>query len=154
MVKWMTAVQAQDFLSSLWAIGIRVKNACETDIEDAIADKSIIRTWLLRGTLHFVSSQDIRWIFDLVSPRIIASNSNYLAKKLQLDSNVFQQSRDVIIKALEGGHHLLRKDLYNELKYVNISIPDLRGIHILHRLALEGIICFGPRHGKQHTFVL
>jgi hypothetical protein len=28
MVKWMTAVQAKDFLSSLWAIGIRVKNAC------------------------------------------------------------------------------------------------------------------------------
>jgi hypothetical protein len=37
---------------------------------------------------------------------------------------------------------------------VDISISDLRGLHILHRLALEGVICFGPREGKQHTFVL
>jgi hypothetical protein len=80
----MTAVQAQDFLSSLWAIGIRVKNSCETDIEDAIADKSIVRTWLFRGTLHFVSSHDIRWILDLISPRVIAGNTKFLEKNLQL----------------------------------------------------------------------
>ena len=154
MVRWMTAVQAQDFLAALWAIGIRVKNSYESDIEDAIANRSIVRTWLLRGTIHFVSSQDIRWIHDLVSPRLIASNANFLAKNLQLDSDVFQKSREVISKALEGGQHLIRKDLYNELKSADISISDLRGLHILHRLALEGVICFGPREGKQHTFVL
>ena len=154
MVRWMTAVQAQDFLSSLWAIGIRVKNAHETDIEEAIADKSIVRTWLLRGTLHFVSSQDIKWILDLISPRIIKSNANFLEKNLQLDNNVFKKSREAIINALKGEHHLTRKDIYNELKSADISISNLRGIHILHRLALEGVICFGPRDGKQHTFVL
>src|SRR5665811_1396477 len=78
----------------------------------------------------------------------------FLKKHLQLDSKVFQQSREVIIEALEGGHHLLRKDLYNRLKSADISISDMCGLHILHRLALEGIICFGPRMGKQHTFVL
>ncbi len=154
MVRWMTAVQAQDFLSSLWAIGIRVRNVCESDIEDAIADKTIVRTWLLRGTLHFVSSQDIRWILDSISPRIIESNANILEKNLQLDNNVYKKSFEVIINALEGGKHLKRKDLYNELKSAKIDISDLRGIHILHRLAMEGIICYGPRDGKQQTFVL
>jgi hypothetical protein len=153
-VRWMTAVQAQDFLASLWAIGIRVKNSCISDIEESIANKKIVRTWLLRGTLHFVKGEDVRWILDLIAPRIIASNANSLEKNLQLDSKVFQQSREVIIDALEGGNHLLRKDLYNRLKSSNIPISDLRGLHILHRLALEGIICFGPRRGKQHTFVL
>ncbi len=47
----------------------------ESDIEHAIADKTIVRTWLLRGTLHFVAVEDIKWILDLVSPRIIASNA-------------------------------------------------------------------------------
>jgi hypothetical protein len=154
IVSWMTAVQAQDFLSSLWAIGIRVRDVCESDIEDAIADKKIIRTWLLRGTLHFVTSQDIRWILELISPRIIESNANILEKNLQLDNNVFKKSCEIIIKALEGGKHLKRIDLYNELKSASIDISDLRGIHILHRLAMEGIICFGPREGKQQTFVL
>ena len=154
IVRWMTAVQAQDFLSSLWAIGIRVKNSFQTDIEDAITDKSIVRTWLLRGTLHFVTSQDIRWILELISPRIIEGNANFLEKHLQLDSDVFRKSRGVIINALEGGQHLKRKELYNELKSADINISDLRGIHILHRLALDGVICFGPREGKQQTFVL
>jgi hypothetical protein len=153
-VRWMTAVQAQDFLASLWGIGIRVKNSCKADIDEAIANRNIVRTWLLRGTLHFVAVEDVRWILDLIAPRIIASNANFLKKHLQLDNKVFQQSREVIIEALEGGHHLLRKDLYNRLKSADISISDMRGLHILHRLALEGIICFGPRMGKQHTFVL
>lgn len=29
-----------------------------------------------------------------------------------------------------------------------------RGYHILYRHSLEGLICIGPRQGKQQTFVL
>jgi hypothetical protein len=154
MVRTMTAVQAQDFLGSLWGIGFRVRNARESDIEQAIADKSIIRTWLLRGTLHFVSTEDIRWILDLIAPKLIASNANILKRKLNLDNRVFERSKEVIVHALEGDRQLLRNELYNVLESANISTSDLRGLHILHRLALEGIICFGPRSGRQHTFVL
>jgi hypothetical protein len=154
MVRTMTAVQAQNFLGSLWGIGFRVRNVRESDIEQAIADKKIIRTWLLRGTLHFVSTEDIRWILDLIAPRIIASNANILKRKLNLDNRVFERSKEVIVQALEGGHQLLRNELYNILKFANIPTSDMRGLHILHRLALEGIICFGPRKGRQHTFVL
>ncbi len=33
VVSWMGAIQAQDYLGALWAIGLRMKDATETDIE-------------------------------------------------------------------------------------------------------------------------
>src|SRR5262249_57865845 len=55
VVAWLGAVQAQDYLGSLWAVGLRMRNAVEADIERALADGTIIRTWPMRGTLHFVA---------------------------------------------------------------------------------------------------
>src|SRR6266498_4485562 len=72
VVRWLGAVQAQDYLNSLWAIGLRLKNANESNIEKAIADKTIVRTWPMRGTLHFVAPEDIHWMLKLLTPRIIA----------------------------------------------------------------------------------
>jgi len=154
MVRWMGAVQAQNFLGSLWAIGIRVKNAQEPDIEHAIADKTLVCTWLLRGTLHFVAVEDIKWILDLVAPRIIASNANLLKTNFKLDNNEFKRIKKVIVSTLEGGQSLTRDKIYSELEKASISTSSLRGLHILHRLALEGLICFGAREGKQQTFLL
>ncbi|MGA2676009.1 MAG: DNA glycosylase AlkZ-like family protein [Methanobacterium sp.] len=42
------------------AIGLRTNNVLEADIEQAIRDKTIVRTWLLRGTLHLASAEDVR----------------------------------------------------------------------------------------------
>jgi Winged helix DNA-binding domain len=154
MVRWMGAVQVQDFLGSLWAIGMRVKNARDIDIERAIADKTIVRTWLLRGTLHFVAVGDIKWILDLVSPRIIARNEQFLKRNFNLDNKEFKRIKEVIKDTLEGGHQLTRNKIYQELEKVGISTAGLRGVQILHRLALEGLICFGVREGKQQTVVL
>jgi len=44
--------------------------------------------------------------------------------------------------------------MYALLDRARISTAGRRGLHILWRLAHEGLICFGPREGKQPTFVL
>jgi hypothetical protein len=54
LVRWLGAVQAQDYLGALWAVGLRVQNKTEVDVEQALFNRTIIRTWPLRGTLHFV----------------------------------------------------------------------------------------------------
>jgi hypothetical protein len=60
----------------------------------------------------------------------------------------------VLVQALEGHRTLTRGQVYHALEARGISAAGQRGIHILGRLAMEGLICFGPREGKQHTFVL
>src|SRR5258708_3106499 len=59
LVAWLGAIQAQDFPGSKWSIGLRLPGATESDIEQAIADKTIVRTWPMRGTLHFVAAADV-----------------------------------------------------------------------------------------------
>src|SRR6185295_9649003 len=74
VVRWLGAVQAQDYLGALWAVGLRMKRAVEADIERALAERTILRTWPMRGTLHFVAAEDARWMLELMTPRIIANN--------------------------------------------------------------------------------
>src|SRR5829696_3586168 len=62
VVRWFGAVQAQDYLGSLWALGLRLRGANEVEVERAVADRSIVRTWPLRGTLHFVAAGDVRCV--------------------------------------------------------------------------------------------
>jgi hypothetical protein len=153
VVRWMGLVQAQDYLGALWAVGLRMPGATEAGVEQAIADREIVRTWPARGTLHFVSAADVRWMLDLLAPRVIArTQARY--RQLGLDDAVFAHSRRVVIETLRGGQRLSRTAMYRVLESAQISPEGQRGIHILSRLAQEGLICLGPRDGKQPTFTL
>jgi hypothetical protein len=85
VVKRLGVVQAQDYSSALWAVGLRMKAATEQTIEQAISDRKFIRTWPMRGTLHFVASEDVRWMLPLLTPRIIAKATRR-HKQLELDA--------------------------------------------------------------------
>ena len=153
VVGWMGAVQAQDYTGALWAVGLRTKNASEKDIQKAIADKTIIRTWPMRRTLHFVAAADVRWMLELLTPRVIAASA-LRARYFDLDDRVFERSKAAFQRALEGGKQLRRDAMYKLLERARIATGGGRGLHILARLALEGVICFGAREGKQPTFAL
>lgn len=153
VVAWLGAVQAQDYLGALWALGLRMKTAREEAIEQAIADRTVVRTWPLRGTLHFVAPADVRWMLALLAPRVIA-RQRARHQQLGLDQAVFDRSRDLLTRALEGGRQLTRDALRETLEAAGVDTSGQRGIHILQRLALDGLLCFGAREGKQQTFVL
>lgn len=154
VVSHMCAMQAQDFLGSLWAIGIRTSNCSESAIEKAIAEKSIVRSWPMRGTLHFAAPQDLRWMLKLMTPRILKLNAKRVKRDYDLDETVYQKSRIILEKALQGGKQLLRNDIYRVLEEGGIPATGQRGLHIIGYLAQQGILCFGGRIGKQPSFVL
>lgn len=153
VVRWFGAVQAQDYLGSLWGIGMRTQDATEAAVEQAIAERKMIRTWPMRSTLHFVAPEDVRWMLKLLTPRVIA-RSLARCRQLELDDVVFTRSRKLFEKALRDGKQLSRGAMYQVLHEAGISTQQARGLHILGRLAQDGLICFGPRLGKQPTFVL
>ena len=153
VVAWLGAVQAQDYPGGLWAVGLRTRNATQQDVERALADRTILRTWPMRGTLHFVAASDAQWMLELLAPRVIAATGPR-ERQLELDERVFARSRKLVVKGLEGGRQLTRTALYAMLDAARISTAGGRGLHIVLRLALEGLICFGAREGKQQTFAL
>jgi hypothetical protein len=154
VVEWFGAVQAQDYLGALWALGQRTRDATEASVEKALADRELIRCWPMRGTLHFVAAGDARWLTRLLAPRVIARNAARWKREFGIDARVISRSRDVILRGLEGGMRLERAALYELLEARRIATGNSRGLHILLIHALEGTLCLTNRSGKQHAFAL
>jgi hypothetical protein len=153
VVRWLGAVQAQDYLGALWALGLRSKQATEASVEEAITRRTIIRTWPMRGTLHFVAAEDAQWMLPLLTPRVITSAASRF-RGLGLDDAVFSRAARVAEQAMVGGKCVRRERMYELWNDAGIATHDSRGLHLLGYLAQTGLICFGPRDGKQHTFTL
>src|SRR6185503_10813144 len=97
---------------------------------------------------------DIRWLLQLTAPRVnLRAGPNY--RKFELDAAVFKRSNKTFTKALQGGKHLTRPTLKSALNAAGIDANDgVRLAHILLRAELYGVICSGPRLGKQFTYAL
>ncbi|WP_440951223.1 winged helix DNA-binding domain-containing protein [Methanosphaerula subterraneus] len=152
-VNHLGAVQAQDFAAAKWALGLRVKNSTDADIEQAFNGGTILRTHVMRPTWHFVMPEDLRWMLELTAPRVksLLAGSN---RKLGLDDALFAQSNAAIARALEGHTHLTRLELKTVLAEIGIETDLRRLAHIMMWAELDGLICSGPRRGRQFTYAL
>lgn len=65
-------MQAQDIPQATWAIGSRVAGATEKSVRDACARGTIVRTWPMRGTLHYVDPKNVRWLLDLCASKTLS----------------------------------------------------------------------------------
>src|ERR1044071_9903950 len=135
VVRWFGAVQAQDYLGSLWALGLRTRRATEASVERAVEARSIIRTWPLRGTLHFVAAEDVRWMLRLSAGRTVARAAGRY-RQLELDEATFAKSMRVLARALEGGRQLTRAELAAALERGRIAAGGQRLMHIMNRSSL------------------
>jgi hypothetical protein len=153
VVSALGAMQGQDYLGTLWAIGLRLPVATQADVEAAIAKRAIVRTWSLRGTLHFMAAADVHWLLELLGPRTIAGAA-LRHEGYGLDKAVFRRIRSLFVQALQGEHQLTRDEMYTLLARARISIKDQYRYHILWQMGLERVICFGARKGKQPTYTL
>ena len=79
VVRWLGAVQAQDYAGARWALGLRVKGATDHAVARAFDAGAILRTHMLRPTWHFVAPEDIRWIQTLTAPRVHAATGRITA---------------------------------------------------------------------------
>lgn len=153
VVAWMGAIQAQDYAGAKWSLGLRLPNGTEADIDQAIARKAIVRTWPMRGTLHFVAADDVRWMLKLLTPRIIAGSAGR-NRQLELDDTIFNKSQDLLIAAMQGGKQLMRSDVYAVLENAGVTTAGQRGIHIINHLAQKQVLCHGVHNEKQPTYAL
>ena len=153
VVRWMTAVQAQDYAGAKWALGCRMQLSKDSDVDAALDEGRILRTHVLRPTWHFVLPDDIRWMIELTEPRISAFSAKYM-RDLGLDKKVFTKTNKIIVHALEKEGYLTKQELGDILKASRVDTADLRLTYILFRAELDCLVCSGPRKGKQMTYSL
>jgi hypothetical protein len=153
VVSHLGAVQAQDYAAMKWAIGLRLPQATDADIERALSAAQIVRTWPMRGTLHVVAAEDIHWMLALCAPRTI-TRAAARHRQLQLDDATLRRSLNVLTASLAGGKQRTRAEIAGALERDGITTIGQRLIHIIQHAALSGVVCHGPRRGKQFTFTL
>lgn len=152
-VRWMGALQAQDYQGGLWAIGVRSQGATRSEVESTIERREIVRTWPMRGTLHFVALELVRPVLRLTAPRIkrrIAARE----RQLGIDDDVLARAAKVVSARIREHGPSTRPELYAAMAGAGLSPAGQRGIHILGQLARDLLLCFGPARRKQPTFVL
>jgi hypothetical protein len=154
VVAWLVAVQAQDYPGAKWGLGLRLQGATDHEVEQAFASGAILRTHVMRPTWHFVTPDDIRWLLALTAPRVHAANASRY-RKLELDGAFFRRCDTAVRRVLQGGNQLTRDELAALLRKSGLATGGgLRMGYILMRAELEGVICSGPRRGKQFTYAL
>lgn len=153
VVSYMGAMQAQDWSMAKWAIGLRLPGSCDADIEKAFNEGSILRTHVLRPTWHVVTPMDIGWITKLSAPRVHALNGLYY-RKFGLDDKTLKKTRDILRKELADNNFKTREELNEKFVKSKISGDRVKLAYIMMHAELEGLICSGPRIGKQFTYAM
>lgn len=153
VVAWLGAMQAQDFPAAKWAVGLRSPGCHSTEIEQAFNDGAILRTHVLRPTWHFVTPADIRWMLALSAPRVHAGNAYYY-KQSGLDAKMFARACSMMHRMLSDSEPMTRAELAVTLRRAKVPADGLKLAYVVMHAELEGVICSGPRRGKQFTYQL
>lgn len=128
--------------------------ATDETLSESFDRGEILRTHVLRPTWHFVTPTDIRWLLELTGPRI-RGLMKYYVRQAGLDADDLARAAEAIAAVLEDGEPRLRSELADATAKAGVDPGDgVRLSLITMDAEIEGIICSGPRRGKQHTYAL
>ena len=156
VVRELCGIQAQELPSAALAIRARRDSfsLSAADVEQArVQDRSIVRTWGMRGTLHLLATEDLGWLLPLLGPVFIAGDRRRRAD-LGLDEDTSARGMRVLRAMLANHGQLTRAEIVEQLASHDIHLEGQARPHFLSRAALEGIICLGPDRGTEPTYVL
>ena len=154
VVKEVCGIQAQDANAAALALRVRSAGLVAADVEHArVQERTIIRSWGMRGTLHLLATEDLGWLLPLLGPVFIAGDQRR-REELGLDEDTCIRGIRILRDILTNQGPLTRDELVEQLALHGIRLAGQARPHFLSRAALEGIICLGPLHGTEPTYVL
>ncbi len=150
-------LQAQ--LLSAAALGMRVRSPGlpAASVRRALNhERTIVRTWLMRGTLHVVAAEDVRWLVALLGP-VFARAATTRHTQLGLDDDLKARGATAIRRILTDAGPLTRHQLVDRLRTRDVVLDSKTQapIHLIALAALQGILCLGPESDDgEATYVL
>jgi hypothetical protein len=150
----LLAVQGQDPRGARLAVRARTKGLTAADVDRALSEeRSLLITWLNRGTLHLVRSEDYPWLHALTTPPLLTSSSRRLRQE-GVSPDAVEKGVRTIEKALAEDGPLTRPQLRERLERADVPTKGQALVHLLFLSTLRGIAVRGPMVAKQHAYVL
>ncbi|GAA2846003.1 winged helix DNA-binding protein [Leucobacter komagatae] len=143
VVTHLFAAQGQDWRSSKWAVGVRARGTTAQDLVKAMNDRTIVRSWPMRGTVHLVPAEDIGWMQRLTNPKVLAGAPKRRAF-LGMSDEALERVTEVSLQALSGGTSLTRAELSAVWTEAGIEWQPAWRYHLVWWLCQNGLTTFGP----------
>jgi Winged helix DNA-binding domain len=154
VVRQLCGVHAQLPSTSALAVRPRSSGLLAGDVDRArFEQRTLVRTWTMRGTLHLMAADDLGWLQPLLAPTLIAGSRRRHAD-LRLDEDTFARSSRIVREALAAHGPLTRGELAGRLAAAGVDPSGQRIAHLVWRAGLEGVLCYGPDRGRESTLVL
>jgi len=150
----LLAVQGQDPRGFRLAVRARTRGLSVADVERALGeDRTLLVTWLNRGTLHLVRSEDYPWLQALTAPPLLTSSARRLRQEGVGEAEA-ERAVATIERCLADQGPLTRVELRERLEAADVRTEGQALMHLLFLAALRGIVVRGPMRGRQHAYAL
>jgi hypothetical protein len=149
----LLAVQAQDARGARLAVRSRTSGLAASDVDDALSPRrSLVTTWLNRGTLQLVTAEDYWWLHALTTPQLATGNNRRLRQEGVSDA---QAARGVaiVVEAVTADGPQTREQLRGRLDAAGVPTAGQALVHVLMAASLRGHIVRGPRIGNENAYV-
>ena len=153
VVERLLAVQGQDGRGLRLAIRARSAGLTSADVDQALTEgRSLLITWLNRGTLHLIEAADYWWLQPLTTPQLATANARRLGQEgvtpAQADRGV-----EVVVAAVESGRPQTRSQLRTQLDAASVPTRGQALVHVFMAASIRGLVVRGPMVDGEHAFV-
>ncbi len=150
----LLAVQGQDPRGARLAIRARSAGLTVADVDAALTDdRSLLITWLNRGTLHLVCSEDYAWLHALSAPGLL-TGCNRRLRQVGVTPDAAERGVRTIERALRADGPLTRASLRERIDAAGVRTEGQALVHLLMLASLRGLIVRGPMAGSEHAYAL
>jgi DNA glycosylase AlkZ-like len=151
LVHRLLAVQAQDTIAARLALRARARALTATNVDAALVDRSIVRTWGPRGTLHLIATADVGWLTALFGPRRVPNSLRRLAQEGV--SGTAPELVETVSRALSDQGPLTKSELGARLAAAGVPARDQGIVHLAALGAFHGRVVLGPDRAGKPTYV-
>jgi hypothetical protein len=154
VARQLLAVQGQDPRGARLAIRARTAGLSTADVDRALSeDRSLLITWLNRGTLHLVCSEDYPWLAALTTPQLFTGNARRLAQE-GVTPSAAERGVSTIERSLAQEGPLSRLQLRDRIAKAGVRTEGQALVHLLMLASLRGLTVRGPMVGRDHAYAL
>ena len=153
VVERLLAIQAQDARGARLAIRSRSSGLIASDVDRALSqNRSLVVTWINRGTLHLVRSEDYWWLHQLTAPRSKVGSERRLRQE-GVDTRQAVRGVELIAKAVTDDGPQTREQLRRRLEMAGVPTAGQALVHLLGVASTQRAVLRGPMIGAEHAFV-
>ncbi|CAN5493476.1 winged helix DNA-binding domain-containing protein [soil metagenome] len=144
--------QAQEPPAARLSFRARDKRLTAADVDHARnVERSLLRTWVMRDTMHLLAIEDAAWMLPLFEPRLERKSRARLGTLGMNDRDV-ERGLAAIREGLGDGP-VRRPVLAEAVEAAGVELNDQTSRNLFHQATVAGICCQGPDDGGQQTLI-